>query len=268
MDTGRLNANAVETILRSQKESGLRFGEAGVRLGLLKQHDIDFAMARQFNYPCLTADATSVSHDVIAAFEPFTPVVEQLRVLRSQLMLRWFNSERGGKALAITSVGRGEGRSFITANLAVVFSQLGERTLLIDADLRNATQAKLFKLETRMGLSTLIAGRAGREVIIRVPGMLALSVLPAGVGPPNPQDLLGRPTFAQLLEELGTVFDVILIDTPAAHEYADAQVVAARASAALLVARKNVTSAADISQFARSMQQSGAEVVGAVLNNG
>ena len=267
IDAGRLDAGAVERILREQKEKVLRFGEAGIRLGLLTQDDIAFAMARQFDYPYLMPGNESVSRDVVAAFKPFSPVVEQLRVLRSQLMLRWFNGEPGHKALAIISAGRGEGRSFIAANLAVVFSQLGERTLLIDADLRNACQARLFKLENRAGLSSMLAGRAGREAIVRIPAMLDLSVLPAGVVPPNPQELLGRPAFAQLIQELAEDFDVILIDTPAARDYADAQTLAARAGAALVLARKNLTSAPDLFQLARSVQESGAELVGSVLND-
>jgi len=267
IDAGRLDAGTVESILRAQKEEGLRFGEAGVSLGLLKQDDIDFALARQFDYPYLMAGNESVSREVVAAFKPFSPVVEQLRVLRSQLMLRWFNGEPGHKALAITSAGRGEGRSFIAANLAVVFSQLGERTLLIDADLRNACQARLFKLENRAGLSSMLAGRAGREAIVRVAPMLDLSVLPSGVVPPNPQELLGRPAFAQLLQDLAEDFDVILIDTPAARDCADAQTLAARAGAALVLARKNLTSAPDLFQLARSVQQSGTELVGSVLND-
>jgi chain length determinant protein tyrosine kinase EpsG len=208
-----------------------------------------------------------VSRDVVATFKPFSPVVEQLRVLRSQLMLRWFNGEPGRKALAITSPGRGEGRSFIAANLAVVFSQLGERTLLIDADLRNACQARLFKLENRTGLSNLLAGRAGREAVVRVAAIRGLSVLPAGVVPPNPQELLGRPAFAQLLQDFAEDFDVILIDTPAARDFADAQTLAARAGAAMVLARKGLTSASDLLQFARSVQQSGAPLVGSVLND-
>jgi chain length determinant protein tyrosine kinase EpsG len=194
-------------------------------------------------------------------------LVEQLRLLRSQLVLRWFNAEQRGHALAVTSTRRSEGRSFIAANLAVVFSQLGGRALLIDADLRNPCQAKLFRLKTHVGLSTLLAGRAGHEAIVRIPGIMDLSVLPAGAEPPNPQELLGRAGFAELLNELAAEFDVVVIDTPPSADYADAQMVAARAGAALLVARNNFTRAAEVSQLAVVMQQSGAAVLGAVLNN-
>ena len=267
VDAGRLDAGVVERILRAQKDQGLRFGEAGISLGLLKQDDVDFALACQFDYAYLVAGDESVSRDVIAAFNPRSSVVEQLRVLRSQLMLRWFNDEPGHKTLAITSSGRGEGRSFIAANLAVVFSQLGERTLLIDADLRNPSQARLFNLQDCAGLSSMLANRAGREAVVRIAAMRDLSVLAAGVVPPNPQELLGRGAFTEMLQGLAEDFDVILIDTPAARDYADAQIVAARAGAALALARKNLTSLPDLFQLVRSVQESGAALVGSVLND-
>ena len=266
VDAGRLDAGAMESILRAQEEKGLRFGDAGISLGLLKQDDVDFALARQFDHSYLMLGNESVSRDVVAAFNPYSPLVEQFRALRSRLMLRWFNSEAGRRVLAITSPGRGEGRSFVAANLAVVFSQLGQRTLLIDADLRNASQARLFKLENRTGLANMLAGRSGREAIVRIAPMPDLSVLPAGALPPNPQELLGRTEFVHLLRESAENFDVILLDTPAARDYADAQTLAARAGAALLVARKDLTSVPDLLQLARSVQQSGADLAGSVLN--
>ncbi|MEQ1897769.1 MAG: chain length determinant protein tyrosine kinase EpsG [Vicinamibacterales bacterium] len=267
LDAGRLDAGGLESILRAQKEKSLRFGEAGMGLGLLTQDDIDFALARQFDYPYLIAGDDRISRDVVAAFKPFSPVVEQLRVLRSQLMLRWFSGEPGHKALAITSAGRREGRSFIAANLALVFSQLGARTLLVDADLRHSSQAGLFRLAQPAGLSSLLAARAGREAIVPIAPMPNLSVLPAGPAPPNPQELLGRPAFGQLLQAVAEDFDVILIDTPAARYYADADTIAARAGAAIVLARRHVTSAPDLAQLGRSVQQAGAVLVGSVLND-
>ena len=111
-------------------------------------------------------------------------------------MMRWFNPETRHNALAIMSPGAGEGRSFIAANLAIVFSQLGERTLLVDADLRTPSQQDLFKLGNNGGLSGLMANRVGSDAITRVPPLPGLYVLPAGAVPPNPQELLGRPAFA------------------------------------------------------------------------
>ena len=267
VDTGRLSVKDAEKIFRLQKEQGKRFGDAAIDLGLVTQDDIRFALSQQFDYPYLPVGDTSLSSELVAAYKPFSPTVEKLRTLRSQLMLRWFNAERQHNALAIMSPGNKEGRSFIAANLAIVFSQLGERTLLIDADLRAPRQHELFKLELNAGLSGMLAGRIGPEAVVRIPALIGLSILPAGAVPPNPQELLGRPSFNVLLESLIRDFDVVIIDTPAANEHDEAQIIATRAGAALLLAHKNISPIPEMTQLARSLQQTGAAVVGSVLND-
>lgn len=267
VDTGRLTAENVEHILRLQIEQGKRFGDTAIELGLLAEDDVRFALSRQFNTLYLPAGDDSLSYQLVAAYKPFSQVVEKLRALRSQLMLRWFDSEAGLNSLAILSPGSGEGRSFIAANLAIVFSQLGKRTLLLDANLRTPRQHELFKLGNNAGLSGVLAGRVGIEAIARVPSLLGLSVLPAGAVPPNPQELLGRAGFSELMQTLIREFDVVIIDTPAAHEYGEAQIIAARASAALIVARKDRTSMPDAIELANSLQQTGTTPVGCVLND-
>jgi protein-tyrosine kinase len=264
---GALTSRDVERILERQREQGGRFGDAGKALGLVEQRDIDFALARQFDYPYLRRGESRVSQSVVAAYEPASPQVEALRALRSELMLHWFNEDAAHKSVAIVSEARGEGRSHIAANLAVVLSQLGGRTLLVDADLRNPSQHALFGLENRVGLSAVLAGRAGAEAVQRVAELGNLSVLPAGVAPPNPQELLARPTFGVLLERLAEHVDFILIDTPPAAESADAQTVAARARAALFVVRKNHSRLWRVQAIAEGLARTRAAVLGAVLND-
>ena len=267
VDSGRLSVTDAERILRLQKEQGRRFGDAAIDLGLVSQDDIRFALSQQFDYPYLPDGDASLSEELVAAYKPFSPAVEKLRTLRSQLMLRWFNAERQNNALTIMSPSNKEGRSFIAANLSIVFSQLGERTLLIDADLRAPRQHELVKLDAKAGLSGMLASRMGPEAVVRVPTLVGLSVLPAGAIPPNPQELLGRTGFTLLLESLIRDFDVVIIDTPAANEHDEAQLIAKRAGAALMLARTNISSIPEVTQLARSLQQNGAMVVGSVLND-
>ncbi len=267
IDAGKLTAEDAERILRLQRERGLRFGDAATQLGLITQADIEFVLSRQFDYPYLLRGQSDVREDLVAAYVPFSPQVEALRALRSQLMLRWVDIDPAHKALTIVSADRHEGRSFIAANLAVVFSQLGEHTLLIDADLRNPCQHQLFGLDNRAGLSTVLSGRAGPEAVQRIPALLDLSVLPAGVLPPNPLELLARPLFTQLLQELAQEFDVIILDSPAAAKYADAQTLAMRTGAALIVARKNGTRVSQVQDVANSLVHARTTVVGTVLND-
>jgi receptor protein-tyrosine kinase len=267
VDSGALTRQAVERILELQREKGGRFGDAGKALGLIEQRDIDFALSRQFDYPYLRRGESRVSEAVTAAYEPSSPQVEALRALRSELMLHWFSDDAAHKSVAVVSEARGDGRSYIAANLAVVLSQLGGRTLLIDADLRSPSQHALFGLENRIGLSAVLAGRAGAEAVQRVAELGSLSVLPSGVAPPNPQELLARPTFGVLLERLAAHVDFILIDTPPAAESADAQTVAARAGAALFVMRKNQSRLWRVQAIAESVARTRTAVLGAVLND-
>ena len=267
IDAGKLRPEGAEQILRLQKTENIRFGEAAVRLGLVTEADIQQALSQQFDYSYLLPGQSRVSETLAAAYRPFDPQVEALRALRSQLMLRWIGAEPERKAIALASPARGEGRSHLAANLAIVFSQLGEHTLLIDADMRHPRQHALFGLDNRTGLSAILAGRGEAGAVARIADFEDLSVLPAGAVPPNPQELLGRPIFASLLEELCREFDVVLIDTPAAACGADAQTLAVRAGAALLVARKNHTPLAGLQQLGNNLQQASANVVGAVLTS-
>ncbi|WP_230970769.1 chain length determinant protein tyrosine kinase EpsG [Nitrogeniibacter aestuarii] len=266
VDAGKIRAEDAEQIIRFQQQENLRFGDAAKKLGFITDADIAQALARQFDYPYLTKGESSVSAEVMAAYNPFAAPVEALRALRSQLMIRWFDTDQERRTLAITSPERGEGRSWITANLGVVFSQLGERTLIVDADLRHPRQHLLFGVENRSGLSSALSGREATSALQRVPSLMDLSILPAGAVPPNPQELLSRPAFSGLLEQLSKNFDVILIDTPASTQFADAYAVAVRASGALVVARKNASRLGLLRSFADALRQSSVEVVGTVLN--
>lgn len=266
VDNGRLSAENAERVAVLQTKEGARFGATAVKLGLLTEDDVRFALSRQFDNVYLPANDTSLSHQLVAAYKPFSPTVERLRAVRGQLMMRWYNAETRHNALAIMSPGAGEGKSFIAANLAIVFSQLGERTLLIDADLRTPYQQELFKLGHNAGLSGMLAHRIGHEAITRIPQLPGLYVLPAGAVPPNPQELLGRSVFAELLQSLIRDFDIVIIDTPAADKYAESQVIAVGASAALIVARKNHSSVSGMVNLTRNLQRNGARMVGSVLN--
>lgn len=265
VEAGRLTRDEAERIHDYQKKVGLPFGEAGISMGLLSDEDVRRALAVQFGHASLLPDA-GFGKDLVAAYEPDSPAVEHLRSLRSQLLLRWFEAGPDNAALAVVSAGPGEGRSYIAANLAVLFSQMGKRTLLIDADLRRPRQHRIFGLPERSGLSSLLAGRAGPEVMVDIPQLPGLTVLPAGVLPPNPQELLARPQFQRLMTSLRGSYEVILVDTPAGGQWADASAVAARAGAALMVTCRDRTSMPAVMKLADDLREYGVSVVGAVLN--
>jgi protein-tyrosine kinase len=266
MDEGKITAADAEQVLARQRELGWRFGEAAIELNLITDTDLREALAKQYEFPYLVSGPEGVSKELIAAWDPFHPVVEELRGVRTQLLIRWYNPEAGRRILTICSPGPREGRSFIAANLAVVFSQLGHRTLLIDADFRAPRQQSIFNVSDRFGLSSVLSGRADLSAALPVSGLTGLSVLPAGPLPPNPLELLSRPQFTATLGRAQADYDVVLIDTPAATEYADAQAITFRAGDALLISRKDQTRIAETERVVRELTDASGRIVGTLMN--
>lgn len=266
IEDGKIESDDIEPILEVQRAQGLRFGEAALRLRLITRDDLRGAVAKQYGLPHLLPGGEAISSELVAAYEPFHPRAEELRALRTQLLIRWSNAGVRHRMLAVVSPGAGEGRSYVVANLAAVFSQLGERTLLIDADLRKPRQHRIFNVPDRIGLSAVLSGRAGHSAVVPVPAYGTLSVLPAGACPPNPQELLLRPSLTALLGGLRDEFDVILFDTPPAKAYADAQSLAFRAGSAIVLARKDHTLVSDTATTIRVLSDAGTRVVGTVMN--
>lgn len=263
--SGRLSHDDVLRITVEQTRSRLAFGQAALKLNLLSMQELESALSSQFGFSYLTDRQSSVSREVVAAYDPQARTSEQVRSLRIRLLLQQA-SARGGRSVLIASAQNGEGRSFIAANLAVVFAQLGERTLLIDADMRNPRQHELFGLERRVGLSSVLSGRAGIDCATPVGELRNLSVMTAGPMPPNPQELLARPAFTRLLLEVGETHEVVIIDSPPVNGFADAQILAARAGATVLVTRAQRSDARVSRQAVQALKDSGARVCGAVLN--
>lgn len=265
LDMGKLKAEDAEHVLRLQKEKGLRFGDAAQKLGLITEADLRQVLSLQFDYPYLQSGQGNFDPKLVAAYQPFSAQVEGLRALRSQLMLRWFGE--GHKSLALVSANSGEGCSHLAANLAVVFSQLGERTLLVDANLREPHQHRIFDLGEARGLSDILAGRADMQAVTRVESFVDLSVLGAGAIPPNPQELLGRSSFAGFMQQAVGNYDIVIVDTAPAARTSDAQSTVARCGGALLVSRMNETRLADLANIRDQITVAGARVVGAVIND-
>jgi protein-tyrosine kinase len=263
LDQGKISLDDADRILRVQKEKGVLFGEAAMELGLITPADIEQVLAAQFRYPYLQAGEGGYSKDLVAAYDPFSDKVETLRALRSQLILRWFSA--GHKSLAIFGADLDDGVSLLAANLAVVFSQLGQRTLLVDANLRSPVQHTLFNLGKRAGLSDMLADRAGIEAANRINSFVSLSVLTAGTVPPNPQELLGRPQFGALGDSVDASYDVVLYEAPALGKAVDALAIAAKAGGVLLVGTKDKTQLANVRIAGEKIRGCGAEIVGTVM---
>ena len=264
VDQGKIRSSDIEKILGYAHKHGLRFGAAAVKLRLISREDLDEAVAAQFDYPYLGKEARGISKELVAAFRPFSAKGEAMRTLRAQLMLRWFSE--GKRTLAVVGSHAKSGGSYIAANLAVVCSQLGERTLLVDADLRSGRQHTLFGVKNEIGLSGALIGRASLESVIKPLALFrGLSLLPSGAPPPNPGELLERSELSTIVSALREDYSVILFDAPPMNVGSGAEFVAAACGGALVVLRKNRTPLSEAAKLMERIRALDAEVVGSVL---
>ena len=194
--------------------------------------------------------------------------VETLLAVRAQLVHRWFGAEPERRTLAIVSPDSGDGRSWVTANLARLFAELDDETLVIDADLRKPSMHLAFGVNNRDGLTTVLTERATQPPIRAVPGIPHLHVLPAGPPVHEPHKAIAHRSFGRMLERLAEKYNAIFVDTPAASLGGDALTTALRCSGALLVTRREHTRIADVIALKDRLTQMTVEVVGAVINEG
>ena len=264
--TAKLTPARVDRVLTHQREKGLRFGQAAVALGYATEQDVLSALAQQFNYPVATEAQRKQSPELVALNEPFSRQAEVFRSIRSQLLVNVFGEQANPRrALAIVSPSAGDGKTFFAANLAVTLAQLAGRTLLVDADLRTPRMHRVFNLPADAGLSGILSGRSESRVVKQA-GMPGLFVLPVGVIPPNPLELVERPTFGLLIHELISKFDHVVVDTSAAEYGADASVVAARCGAALVVARKNASRVGLLKDLSETLNRIPATMASVIMN--
>ena len=266
-DATMITDQQVQTILSHQRNHGFRFGEAAVDLGLATDEDVAWALSQQFHYPY--APSAQQSHaELVVASNPFGHEAEVFRELRSQLMMGVLAPDGPRCALAILSPDVGDGKTYVAANTAVAFSQLGGGgTLLIDADMRSPRQQELFGIESDVsGLSNILSGRAETSVIQPIRNLPSLYVLPVGVSPPNPLELVQRPGFGLLVKELLGKFDHVVVDTPAASQGADSRVIAAACGAALVIGRKGRSRMDSMSALLKALSKGPSKVAGVVTN--
>jgi chain length determinant protein tyrosine kinase EpsG len=262
---GTLTEQDVRAIMTAQRLQGEKFGEVASRLGLVKEQDVQHALARHAEFPLAVPGESTLSPELIAAYQPAGARAEELRTLRSELGIRWFG--KGNRALAVVEARPGDGGAILAANLAVAFAQLGERTLLIDANLRAPSQQELFGLKYDIGLAEFIKGRENLDsATVKVPGFSCLSVIFSGALPPNPQELLGHVSFAYLMETATAKFGVVIVDTPPMAQCADAQLVAARTGGAVLATRRHATRLPDVVRIKSLLEDAGVNLLGAVVD--
>lgn len=202
---------------------------------------------------------------LITLVHPRSPTAEDYRTLRTNL--RYSGIENPGGALLVTSANPSEGKTTTAANLAVAIAQSGKRVVLLDADLRRPGVHPLFGLSNQVGLSSLfLEGAPSLDAVMQTTGVPGLRVLASGEPPPNPAELLDSKRMNEILLELRSEADMVVVDSPPLLVVADANILASRCSGAVLVVDSGRTRSDAARKVVESLTRSRVKLLGIVLN--
>ncbi|KAG0189733.1 hypothetical protein DFQ28_003056 [Apophysomyces sp. BC1034] len=202
---------------------------------------------------------------LLAAARPRDVATEALRGIRTMLNSKLLSAPN--RIVMITGATPGTGKSFISANLALLYAQAGKRVLLIDADLRRGRLGTHFGLTAdTVGLANLLGAGLTPEQAIHPTSVANLSLLPAGTRPGNPSELLAMERLPEQLAQFSSQYDLVLVDTPPVLAVADASIVAGYAGATVLVMRENAQTEMEVEETLKRLGRVGAQVAGAIFN--
>ncbi|SDR22543.1 tyrosine-protein kinase Etk/Wzc [Paraburkholderia fungorum] len=214
-----------------------------------------------------TGAAASLNGDssrVLAARFPHDTSVEGLRGVRTAVTRDLAHARNN--ILMVIGPTPSAGKSFVAANLAILHAEIGSKVVLIDADMRRGHLASLFGDSNRGGLSEVLSERMALRSALRATSVEGLTFLSCGVRPENPAALLMKPRFKEVLERLGSQFDMVIIDTPPFLAVTDASIIASEAGASLLVLRSGMQSEQEIADTVKKMERAEGRIAGAVFN--
>jgi tyrosine-protein kinase Etk/Wzc len=201
---------------------------------------------------------------LLASEAPSDPAVESLRSLRTALQFAMLDAQNN--RVLVTGATPGVGKSFVSANFAVILANAGKRVLLIDADLRKGHLNHYFGVARERGLSDVIAGSLRSSEAIRRELLPNLDLLTTGMLPPNPAELMMSAAFANVLEGLSGDYDVLILDTPPVLVAADTVGIAPHAATVLLVARAGATQLGELQECSKRLSHAGKTVTGVLFN--
>jgi polysaccharide biosynthesis transport protein len=242
--------------IKTVKEAKDLFGYP--MLGLIPALEQDTAEAALASFDAERAVPSLVLRDT-----PFAPISEAYRMLQSNL--RFLKSDQNLKTIVISSCTPGEGKSTVSANLALTMVQQGFNVLLIDADMRRPMQHRIWEIHQYKGLSDVLVGQVGTEQAIQIVEE-GLHVLSAGVLPPNPGALIESNRMAELLQEFSASYDYVIIDTPPLLAANESRGLTQFADGLVLVVRPGVADANHATSVKSLLAQIEPKVLGLVLN--
>ena len=204
--------------------------------------------------------------DLVVEKKPKADTSESIRTLRTNLQFASVDSNL--QTLLITSTMPSEGKSFVSANLAVSFAQAGKKVLLVDCDLRKGRQHKIFKVSSKSGLSNLLIDNIMDYPKYVIPTKIEnLSIIPRGTFPPNPSELLNSNKNAKLIELLKKSYDIVILDGAPCNGLSDSLILSTLVDKTLLVCSVNKTPKTALNNAKKSLEAVGANLAGGVANN-
>jgi succinoglycan biosynthesis transport protein ExoP len=197
--------------------------------------------------------------------DPNSAFSEGFRVLRTSIQLS--GTSRESKVIAVTSCQPGEGKSTVAANMAAALAQVGKRVLLVDTDMRRPSLFGRLGLTDKRGLSEVLTGLSTLEDVTKTHKVLTtLDLIPAGIRPPLPADLLGSPQMAEMLQQLRKHYDYVVLDTPPTLSVTDPAIVASQSDGVILVIRQGFCTRRMLQHVAQVFRGLDAKMYGFVFN--
>lgn len=211
------------------------------------------------------ASSAEYQESSLLVSQPKAPAAESYRALRTAIQLSAIDSPL--QALIVSSPLPKDGKSMVCYNLAIAFAQQGKRVLIVDADMRKSKIHRLFRVQKSPGLSEVLAGRVSFETAVRPHSAVEnLWLLPSGIVPPNPSELVGSSHWDDLLTLMRGRYDLILIDTPPILLVTDAVILSSKVDGAIVVIRSGVTARTVLARISEWMDRSTGRQLGFVLN--
>jgi len=201
---------------------------------------------------------------LIDEIDPRSPLRETFRTIRNNI--RFATLDRPVKLLLVTSSIQGEGRSFVVSNIAISSVNEGKRVLIIDGDMRRPSMHAFFGLDNSTGLTNYLVGDVSLESIQRQTSIVGLSVITTGPIPPDPAKLVESRKMHQLLEEMKSAYDLVVLDSPPVLAASDAVIFGGCADGTIVVAESGHTNRKHFMEMNESLQKANIGVVGVILN--
>ncbi|MEY8445371.1 CpsD/CapB family tyrosine-protein kinase [Enterococcus ratti] len=203
---------------------------------------------------------------LINALDRFSMIAEQYRTIRSNI--QFISVDQAVKTLVVTSAGPEEGKSTVSANLAIVFANSGKKILLVDADLRKPSVADIFQFSVHTkGLTNLLGEKEKTlEAYVNKTGMDHLWIMTSGPKPSNPSEMLDSMRMKEIIEGVKMQFDLVIFDMPPVATVTDAQILASKTDGTLLVVRERKTLKHELVKAKKLLTMAQANILGVVYN--